>query len=475
MALVFPKFIIINFNYNGKDQDDKKHYMGYINGKSKEYDGYAAFTETEAVSPYAKFEVETTDINGVVHIRSCQNNKYLVRTKENDSSAWITATAKKPENDQQKESSTLFKFINEDTATNMYRIIHVQSGCYLSSKWRATNYPRFVGANDKTYKNYENDFKIIDWDSLVILPKYMAFKGDNGQYLCLRQIEGHPYLQFSTDDIGDSTAAFENFTTEDGIIRIKSTSNNQFWRRSPNWIWADSNDNSNSNKDTLFRPIKVDYQTIGLLNLGNYNFCKRLTTEGKTSCLNAAVPSVTKEAKLKVEEPVLTRNIYDVKYDLENSRIYGETVLVVAKNSATNNTQQTSSLDVKLSYTNTRTSNWKTMLSLKLGMKATMDFNLPLIFEGKIELSGEVQSGVEWGETTTTTSVLEVVHKVVVAPMSKVTVSLIATNGKCDVPFTFMQRDTLYNGNTLTTEVQGGTYTGSNYYSIKFETKQDKI
>ncbi|KAH7670230.1 Agglutinin domain-containing protein [Dioscorea alata] len=479
MALVLPRFIVINFNHKDK-KDDKRHYMGYINEEGKEYKGYLAFTETQAVSAYGKFEVETADRNGLVHIRSCQNNKYWVRTKENDNRgdlAWIAATAEKPENDQCKESCTLFKFIIEEAAIDTYRIVHIQSGCYLSSKRRpASNFARFVVANDKTCEENENGiFKLIDWDSLVILPKYLTFKGDNGQYLCLRQIEGHPYLQFSTDDIGDSTAVFENFTTEDGTICIKSTSNNQFWRLSPNWIWADSNENSNNNKDTLFHPIKVDYQTIGLLNLGNNHFCKSLTTEGKTNCLNADVPSVTKEAKLKVEEPVLTRNIYDVKYDMENSRVYGETVLALAKNSAINNTLQTSSLDVKLSYTNTKTSNWKTMLSLKLGMKATVDFSIPLIFDGKIEISGEVHSGVEWGETTTTTTVLEVVNKVVVAPMSKVTIFLIATHGKCDVPFTFMQKDTLYNGNTVTTEVQGGTYTGSNYYSIKFETEQEKI
>ncbi|XP_039133301.1 natterin-3-like [Dioscorea cayenensis subsp. rotundata] len=406
MALVLPRFIVINFNDND-EKDNKRHYMGYINEKGKDYNGYLAFTETQAVSAYAKFKVETANRNGLVHIRSSQNNKYWLQTKENNNRgdfARITATAENLENDQCKVSCTLFKFIIEDAATNMYRIVHIQSGCYLSSKWRASNFPCFVGANDKTCQG--------------------------------------------------------TFMMSNMIWRIQG---------------ADSNENSNNNKHTLFHPIKVDYQTIGLLNLGNNHFYKCLTIEGKKSCLNAATPTVTKEAKLKVEEHVLIWNIYDVKYDMENSRVYGETVLVVAKNSAINNTQQTSNLDVKLSYTNTRTSNWKTMLYLKLGMKATMDFSIPLIFYGKIEIFGEVQSGVEWGEITTTTTVLKVVHKVVVAPMSKMTVSLIATNGKCDSPFTFMQKDTLYNGNIITTEVQCGTYTGSNFYSIKFETKQDKI
>ncbi|XVF06321.1 hypothetical protein REPUB_Repub06bG0037300 [Reevesia pubescens] len=59
--------------------------------------------------------------------------------------------------------------------------------------------------------------------------------------------------------------------------------------------------------------------------------------------------------------------------------------------------------------------------------------------------------------------------------MTKVTVDLVITHGKCDVPFTYTQRDTLYNGTINTTEVLGGIYTGSDYYSIDFQTKEGKI
>ncbi|XVF28241.1 hypothetical protein REPUB_Repub15cG0012500 [Reevesia pubescens] len=226
----------------------------------------------------------------------------------------------------------------------------------------------------------------------------------------------------------------------------------------------------------VHRPIKVDNQTIGLLNLGNNYFCKCLTTEGRIHCLNTAVPIVTKEAQLRVEESVLTRKIYNVKYKLDDSKIYDEIVLLVTKNSASNYTQQTTALDVKLTYTDTKTSTWNTNFSLKLDMKPTLEFSIiPLVIEGKIELSAEFQSGVKWGETKTTTIVLEDVHQVVVPPMTKVTMNLIAINGKCDVPFTFMQMDALYNGTVVTIEVQGGTYNGSNYYKIDFETKEEKI
>ncbi|KAK8548388.1 hypothetical protein V6N13_054802 [Hibiscus sabdariffa] len=473
--IIFPRFIVVR-------PIDKLDYLSYIR-VGGDTDGYLRFLEARVENPYAKFEVEyfTTD---TVHIRSCENNKYWERTKnlsitgDPDSQYWITATTAKKEEDKSKESCTLFKVIFVKAAENTVRIQHVQSGCYLCL-WRMDNptYNRCVLANNKVYDDNQFDiFSIIDWASLLVLPRYVAFKGDNEKYLCLRYLDGgYSYLQFATKDIGDPTVACEVFATDDGSIRIKQLSNGKFWRRSPNWIWADSDDTSIDNKDTLFRPIKVNDQTIGLVNLGNNYFCKRLSYEGKDNCLNAAVPSVTQEAQLTVAEAVLTREIYGVRYDIDNARVYDETILSLDERSSTNHTEKPSTLDVTLSYTDSKTRSWKNMFSLKLGVKSTMEFQLPLIFEGKLELSAEFQSGVEWGETTTVTTLVEAVHKVTVPPMTEVTITVLSTYGKCDVPFTFLQRDTLFNGATVISEVQGGTFTGSNYYNIDFVTRETKL
>ncbi|KAK8476265.1 hypothetical protein V6N13_054922 [Hibiscus sabdariffa] len=464
-AFASPRFIVLKSNANNKYLGFK-HEGGWL-------DRTLQCSETHVVSPYAKFEVEMAQsggTDGLVHIRSCQNNKYWRL-----SAAPVMVTADKPEEDQSTSSSTLFKLISVNDATNIVRIMHVQSKRFLLMTSEISFMP-FVSARfDHFDDSYRDLFTIIDWESLLILPRYVAFKGNNNRYLCHRWIQGHPYLEFASGDIGDSNVTMEIFMTDDGNIRIKSICSGKFWRRSPNWIWADSDDTSSNNRDTLFRPVKVNNKTIALVNLGNHGFCKSLTTEGKTNCLNAAVPSVTIEAQLSVEEPVMERIIYNIKYDLDNSRIYDQSVLLVAKNSASNYTKQSDTLEVKLSYTDTKTSTWNANFSLKLGVKATFGTNLPLILKSKIELSAEIQSGIEWGETKTTASVVEVVHKVVVPPMTKVMVNLIATKGKCDVPFTFMQKDTLYNGNTVVSEVKGNTYTGSNYYNVDFETKEEPL
>ncbi|XVF06326.1 hypothetical protein REPUB_Repub06bG0037800 [Reevesia pubescens] len=353
--MALPRFIVLKSN-------DKTDYMGYIheNGSSHRY---VRFMEAQPESPYAKFEVETSDIDGLVHIRSYQTNKYLVRTQNLSITGntaqqyWITATTDKPKIDQSKESCTLFKPISVDLTNSTVRIINIQSRCYLCLWQSSSNlaFTRCVLVSNKGYDiNSYDIFKIIDWESLLVLP-------------------------------------------------------------SPNWIWADSSDTSSNNKDTLFRLVKVDDETIALLNLGNNNFCKRLTIEGKTDCLNAATTSVTKYARLKVEEAIMTREYYNLKYNLDDGRVYNETALVVSRNSVSNYTQESSNLDVKLSYTDTKSSIWKNNLSLKLGMKSSMKFSLPLIFEGNLELSGEFQEVYEWGETTTETIVQEVVKKVVVS------------------------------------------------------------
>ncbi|KAG5534600.1 hypothetical protein RHGRI_022650 [Rhododendron griersonianum] len=113
------------------------------------------------------------------------------------------------------------------------------------------------------------------------MPKHIALKGDNDLYLSARWIQGYQYLQFASSDHGDPTVGNEVFITKDGSIRIKNNYFGKFWRRSPNWIWADSDDTTTDNLDTLFSPVKVGDNVIALRNLGNANFCKRLTIEGK--------------------------------------------------------------------------------------------------------------------------------------------------------------------------------------------------
>lgn len=55
--------------------------------------------------------------------------------------------------------------------------------------------------------------------------------------------------------------------------------------------------------------------------------------------------------------------------------------------------------------------------------------------------------------------------------MSTVTVSLLATQGTCDVPYSYTQRDVLTTGDTVTYYLDDGVYRGVNSYNFTYNTK----
>uniref|UniRef100_A0A5B7BBW4 Agglutinin domain-containing protein n=1 Tax=Davidia involucrata TaxID=16924 RepID=A0A5B7BBW4_DAVIN len=475
-----PRFVVVKSNYNNKYLQFKKEDV--------EVHGFLQFSGEEVFSPYAKHEVQTAKCGkGLVNIRCCYNNKYWRRWSP--SHYWIIAGADEPEEDKSKWSCTLF----EPVYLWHVRFRHVQLD-HFSCLWRLGKDNEYdsclFGGSKFSNKDKLDAYTIIDWESLFILPKHVAFKGDNGKYLSARQIEGHPhpYLQFastSCDIKSDPTVGNQVFITGNGSVRIKSDHLGKFWRCSPdNWIWADSDhdhtttssNNSDSDSDTLFWPIKVNNNVVALRNLRNNNFCSR-SKGGKTSCLNAAVPTISKEARLQVEELVLSRNIYEVNYHIKDARIYNQSVVTLANRNAVNKTQNPKTVQVKLPYTEKTSWTWNASISLKLGTKTNLKTGVPLIGDQKIvEISAEFNGEYQWGNTEDSTKAVEKVYEVAdVPPMSQVKVSLLATKASCDVPFSYSQCDTLTNGEEITYTMDDGVYTRINCFDFNYETKPENL
>lgn len=109
--------------------------------------------------------------------------------------------------------------------------------------------------NNHVFDGSDDIFTIINRETLLDFPRYVAFKGDNTHYLRLSHMEGRPYLQFSSSDISDPNVAMELFVNKDGMLLIKPASSDNYWRDSVGWIWVDSNDTSDQN--TCSAPSKL--------------------------------------------------------------------------------------------------------------------------------------------------------------------------------------------------------------------------
>ncbi|KAI3688324.1 hypothetical protein L1987_82035 [Smallanthus sonchifolius] len=320
-------------------------------------------------------------------------------------------------------------------------------------------------------KHNHSLFFIAECNQLVILPSQVTFRSEqlDGAYLCSRIIDYYyNYHMFESGlEVGDQRVAHQLFPTRDGYYRIKDLYFGKFWRRSPNWIWADAEDDDFSN-DTLFSFVKLGDNVVALRNLGNNNFCGGLTTEGKTNCLNAHYPTMSRQARLIVEERVLKRTISDVRYRLSESTIYEEEILEVDHYFGENDkVDGDDTLTPSFSISDSRTTSWNNSVSVKVGVKVEFETDIvPFIEKGKVEVSTEVGYTHEWGGSKTTTTQRELSYTVVVPPLTKVKVTLMCTRAACGVPFSYTQHDLLPDGEWVTNLKNDGIYKGINSYNF---------
>ncbi|KAI3822932.1 hypothetical protein L1987_10533 [Smallanthus sonchifolius] len=408
-------------------------------------------------SPRAKLATEKSETGDdtLVHIRSCYNNKYWV-VQEFQGDFYITASANKPLEDRTNPACTLF---------------HTSSGFQLLSIG-ASMYAVHIGRQLQV-SPVGQDFIIVDWETLVILPSRVSFRSQQleGNYLCSRVIDtDHNYHRFESGmDVADPLVANQLFRTNGGNYRIKDMYFGKFWRRSSNWILADAEEEAAyANIDTRFSFVKLGDNALALRNFGNNYFCGPVTAEGKTNCLKAEYPTLSRQTRLVVEERVMRRFISDVTYRLFDSRIYEEEILQVSKTFAVNDSpDKDSTITVSFAISDSRTTSWNNNVSVKVGVTVEFDISfIPFIEEGKVQVSADIGYAHEWGGSTTTTFQREMSYDVVVPPLTKKTVTLMCAKAACDVPYSYTQRDLLPDGKWVTTNNDDGIYTGINSYNF---------
>lgn len=435
----------------------------------------------DAVSPYTRFQAEPSKKHeGHVHLKCCYNSKYWVAREVNG--VWcLFGDANEPEEDLSKPSCMLFRRgsttnDSDDSYTELIQAklmghVYMVSddsdptttllGCLLLQDVQSSDKDPYM-------------FSVIDLDKQMVLPKHICFKGDNDMYG--RIFDDHQYVQFSSNDIGDPQVRHTIHTNEDGTIRIKSDGTDRFWRRDQNWIKADSNDNTSNDPNTLFRAVKLDDADLfALQNVGNNNYCKRLSYNNKDNCLNASLPTITKEALLRLEEAVLSRKIYGVEYHVKDAKIHGSKVLTMATAQAVNRASTENTATLTLNFSVTRQRKWESSISLKLGVTTTIKAGVPSVARAEVELQTELTGSYTWGKSDTRTEEHSVEYALAVPAMTKLNLNVLATQGMCDVPFSYLQEDVLTDGEKVIRKFDDGIYRGVNSYNFTYQVKEEKL
>ncbi|VVA39853.1 PREDICTED: Hfr-2, partial [Prunus dulcis] len=182
---------------------------------------------------------------------------------------------------------------------------------------------------------------------------------------------------------------------------------------------------------------------------------------------------------------VLSRTISDLNFRLAHARIYNHNIdLLVATGEAENCTLQPANALILLSYIDTKVSTWITSVDnvaftslIPTTLTSDTLFAVDHNDGGIIGVLGKFNGVYQCGQTHTSQTTIESRFPVVVPPMSKVKVSLLATKASCNIPFYYSQQDNLISPHprTITYHKEGGVYTGVSFYNFKHKKEEEPL
>uniref|UniRef100_A0A803LTD8 Agglutinin domain-containing protein n=1 Tax=Chenopodium quinoa TaxID=63459 RepID=A0A803LTD8_CHEQI len=442
-----PKCVALKATYG----DAPFKYLGV------EDDGKLAYSTDKVVSEQAKFAVESAG-NGIAHIRSCFNNKYWVRSSESEN--WIVAAAKDPVEDKTAWNCTLFRAnVSDDGKT--VKFVHVQLGKNVGRRDIASDRDMYLCL--EPLATAEDVSTVVDYGTIVVLPRYIALKDQNGFFLnTFEFLTSIHFVLFMNKDVGQTGNVLEIFTTRDGHIYLKSVTLGLFWRtKSPSHDPAiegvttctkeyEDEENDPTDTDMLFSVASVAKGIVALRHLNTNKFLERIEgSQRKGSivepiyCLNRTSNTITNEAvHLRVVEPIVKREVNVFEFHLDRARIYSRKPL---------------------------TSSWAVSTSVSISS------GIPVIGEISIEIGAEYSEQYDMGGSVEESEQVQSTFTVKVPPKKKATVSAIATRGKCDVPYSYDQVDHMPNGDIKRTTMSDGVYTGVNAYNFSSRVRYEPL
>lgn len=314
---------------------------------------------------------------------------------------------------------------------------------------------------------------LIDVTEQIILPKYVALKGENGLYL--KAFGSKEHMKFSSSDMTETSVWFTTHNYADGTVRIKSVAEDSFLTVDEyGWI----TDERTFQGSTSFKAIKYgDFFTFEDESSGKF---LSMYLSDQDEYLGAKFASVTQRAKFRLEEPVLTRDIYNLQYHrIDHARIYDTKDMKMATASAINGTSEKNTVKSSLSITTKESSKWEGTVTHKANVSVSTSggFSVPFLGGVKIDaqLGYEFSHATTWGTSVETEKKQDIEYEVTVPANKKVTLTVIAKQAKCDVPFSYTQRDMLASGKIKIYNYDDGLYSGVNCFDLRYKTKEEKI
>jgi hypothetical protein len=158
-----------------------------------------------------------------------------------------------------------------------------------------------------------------------------------------------------------------------------------------------------------------------------------------------------------VEEPdVVSREIYDIRFYLDEGRVSNKQILTLVTEYSTNDTSK----EMKATFScvkkaEVRSASSKQGVDTKFNLGSNGGAN-PMVVGDEVTFSSKI-SNTE--ETTVT-------QEYTIPPRTTVTAKIVGMRARCDVPYSYKQRDVLTTGQEVTSIRDDGIYTVAKHYNF---------
>jgi hypothetical protein len=170
-------------------------------------------------------------------------------------------------------------------------------------------------------------------------------------------------------------------------------------------------------------------------------------------------------ALFEIAEPVLKKQIYDVKYDIPSASVGLDNPPLIALNTTVRN--DSTSADTKqtltYSYAKSEVGTWNNTAGIEIGVKTEFSCGIPILAEGKVEVSASASYSHEWGGSAGTEKTIGSSTEVTIPPGKKGKALVLVKRAELNVKFSYKEKITYSSGDTKVTDKEGVYYNVESY------------
>lgn len=302
---------------------------------------------------------------------------------------------------------------------------------------------------------------------ITLFPKYITIYDKNHSKKYASR-NGPEEIKFTKDEI-DQYCYLNVFEQINGTNKIKLKLDNG------NYVYTHSNQYIHSGGNaSVFELIKLENEgeNIYAIKSSNGNFVAVYDKNGMHN-LKADRNSIDRYCKFKIEEPIIKKEIINIKYDISKAVIKQTSPEIAARQNVENNSYDSNTISrIGYSYKKSETGTWNNTVGVELTVGMSFEAGVPFIASANFEVQISTSYSHEWGGSKTIEKEINGQLEVSIPPRKKGTVSIIVSKASMDVPFTYTIKTRYLNGEIVERKDINGIYRNLESYLIQGDTSE---